>query len=202
MARPSNRAARRQQITDALLTVLSTEGYTGASIQAIAASAGLSPGLIHYHFSSKQEILLALCDDLVRYGLTRWEQSLHAEDDGETRALRLVDAWLARGPGSDLRRVAAWCAIGAEAVFHEEVRIAYTEALQTIRDVLEDELARWLVEAGRKPEAAPALSALVLTLFEGAYQVAAGAPNLQPDGWAAPTVRSTLRTLVQAASIA
>ena len=60
MARSSNTEARRSEITAALLAVIARHGYEKATIQAIAAQAGLAPGLIHYHFKSKQEILVSL----------------------------------------------------------------------------------------------------------------------------------------------
>ena len=64
MPRPSNTQERRQQIVEALLDVMAAEGYAGASIQAIAAAAGLNPGLVHYHFKSKQQVLLHAIETL------------------------------------------------------------------------------------------------------------------------------------------
>ena len=40
--------------------MIARHGYEKATIQAIAAQAGLAPGLIHYHFKNKQEILVSL----------------------------------------------------------------------------------------------------------------------------------------------
>src|SRR5262249_30829735 len=58
MARPSNTDERREQITQAMVKVMARRGYDGASIGDIAKAARLTPGLVHYHFKSKQEILL------------------------------------------------------------------------------------------------------------------------------------------------
>jgi len=65
MARPSNTDQRREQITRALQAVMAKKGYDRASISEIAAAAGLAAGLVHYHFDSKLEILLAVLDRLV-----------------------------------------------------------------------------------------------------------------------------------------
>ena len=56
MARPSNTEERRQQIVEGLLRVMAERGYERASIAEIAKAAGLSPGLVHYHFTEKQEL--------------------------------------------------------------------------------------------------------------------------------------------------
>lgn len=65
MGRPSNRAERRAQILDAFARVLADHGYAGATIAAIAAEADLTPGLLHHHFESKEEMLSALLDVLI-----------------------------------------------------------------------------------------------------------------------------------------
>ena len=58
MPRKPNTELRRAQIVDALRQVVAVSGYSGATIQAIAAQSGLAPGLIHYHFDDKLEILV------------------------------------------------------------------------------------------------------------------------------------------------
>lgn len=58
MARPTNTDARRAEIVEAMLRVMARRGYARASIAAIAEEAGLTAGLVHYHFRNKQAILL------------------------------------------------------------------------------------------------------------------------------------------------
>jgi AcrR family transcriptional regulator len=50
-------AVRRAQIVDAAITVVAEEGYARASMARIAAQAGLSKGLLSYHFRSKDDLL-------------------------------------------------------------------------------------------------------------------------------------------------
>ena len=66
MPRTPNTAVRRRQIVDGLCRVMAREGYGHATVQAIAAEAGLAPGLIHYHFADKREILVELVETLRR----------------------------------------------------------------------------------------------------------------------------------------
>src|SRR5690242_8084135 len=76
MPRPSNTEERRAQITGALMKVMARSGYDGASIADIAEAAHLTPGLVHYHFKNKQEILLAALHELVARHRERLEARL------------------------------------------------------------------------------------------------------------------------------
>ncbi|WP_030748407.1 TetR/AcrR family transcriptional regulator [Streptomyces sp. NRRL F-5135] len=71
-ARPRRRQARGErriaQILDAAATVFSTAGYTGASTNAIAREAGISPGTLYQFFPNKEAIAVELGDQLLR----RW----------------------------------------------------------------------------------------------------------------------------------
>ena len=55
-------AQRRAQILRAAHDVAAREGLDGTTILRVAAAAGLSPGLVVFHFGSKRGLLLALLD--------------------------------------------------------------------------------------------------------------------------------------------
>ncbi len=60
----------RDRIVDAAYATLVGLGYEATSIKDIAAAAGVAPGLVHYYFNSKEELVLAAirfgCDDYAR----------------------------------------------------------------------------------------------------------------------------------------
>jgi AcrR family transcriptional regulator len=59
------RVDRRQQIVAAATAVLGRQGYASSSLKQVAKEAGIAPGLLHYYFQSKEELLLevvAACD--------------------------------------------------------------------------------------------------------------------------------------------
>lgn len=65
---PGERApeeVRRKQILAAAYEVASREGIDGLTVRAVAAQAGLSHGLIHFHFDRKQQLVHALLDWLL-----------------------------------------------------------------------------------------------------------------------------------------
>lgn len=65
MGRKSNAPQRRDQITWALYECLSTKGHEKVTTKEIAAQANLPPGVIHYYFKSKDEIISTLAQVIV-----------------------------------------------------------------------------------------------------------------------------------------
>jgi len=185
MARASNSEARRSEIVQALQAVMARQGYEKATIQAIAAEAGLAPGLLHYHFKSKQEILVSLVSTLAGYAQQRFAQLAGNADDPPARLRAYIDARLALGPGSSPHIVAAWVMVGAEAVRQPEVRDAYQRAVGADLDLLTGLLADCLRQQGRPDGGARHLAAGLLALIEGAYQLASAAGEVMPAGYAA-----------------
>lgn len=55
-----NRNSRREQVVAGLMECLKTKPFQDLTVKDIAKAAGLSHGLIHYYFESKEEILLEL----------------------------------------------------------------------------------------------------------------------------------------------
>lgn len=62
--RSADDLSTRARIRDAAITVFGEEGF-GVGVRAIAAAAGVSPGLVNHHFGSKDGLREA-CDDRVR----------------------------------------------------------------------------------------------------------------------------------------
>src|SRR5436309_15049875 len=56
----------RQKILQAAFTVLARQGYENTSIKDIAEEAGVAQGLVHYHFKSKQQLVLAVLAEVCR----------------------------------------------------------------------------------------------------------------------------------------
>lgn len=94
------RDASRARILDAALAQFAKRGYAGASVRAIAAEAGVSPGLIYAHFEGKEALVRAIYErsmDAVRGTAT----VALAEANPHARIARLIDAALS-GVRADL----------------------------------------------------------------------------------------------------
>jgi AcrR family transcriptional regulator len=80
------RTTTREQIIQAAYRVLAEQGYDAATIKAIAREAGVAPGLLHYYFASKDELLIEVLKDISqRYTVSgrQMSASLPAEQLGE-----------------------------------------------------------------------------------------------------------------------
>lgn len=181
MGRPSNRAERRAQILAAFATVLADHGYAGATITAVANEAGLTPGLLHHHFSSKQEMLEALLKDLV----SRFRARVHHYECDEDPLLAYVDGALKLDERADITAARCWVGLFAEAIrgptLFRQMRRLIDAEIGTIRQRSGDTLTDQ--EAGA-----------VLAFIIGALVVGAFAPR-KTAGFAAPGLRKLVTAM-------
>ncbi len=187
MARPSNTDERKQQITMALLAVMASKGYERASIQAIAKQAGLTPGLIHYHFKTKQDILLALVDWIVVAASARLEKLNHGLTEPWDKLRAYINAKLAPGEDALPQVVSAWVVIAGESVRQAEVKALYQNVIQQQLHDLQTLIAAVAGKKMNKKEVEH-LAAIVLSAMEGAFQLSATANEVMPIDYAADTI--------------
>ena len=199
MARSSNTEARRAEITGALLAVIARHGYEKATIQAIAAQAGLAPGLIHYHFKNKQEILVSLIVAMAEAANARYAAVLGDQVEPAARLRAYLHARLGLGEGAAPEIVAAWVMIGAEAVRQPEVRTVYQRMVADELALLTTLLADCLRAAGRSAEVAAPLAAGLAALIAGAYQLSSATTDVMPRGYAAEAATRYAELAVAAA---
>lgn len=186
MSRRPNTEQRRAEIVSALMVVMAAHGYEKATIQLIAQEAGLAPGLLHYHFKTKAEILVELVKTLANLGHARYLALAGSAASADDRLKAYINARLAKGEGADPRAVAAWVVIGAEAVRQPEVRIVYQQAVGAETALIEALLSACFAERGKPLISVKPLAATVLAMVEGAFQLASAAPEAMPVDYAAP----------------
>lgn len=181
----ANTEHRRAAIVAAMLPVMAQHGYERATIQAIAREAGLTPGLIHYHFKSKQEILVELVKAIMEFARARFDRAAANSSSPTERLRAYIDARLGLGDGAAPDMVAAWVMVGAEAVRQPEVRALYEQAIAAELAALTQLLHGCLAQRRRATEAAPALAAGLVAMMEGAFQLSSAAAGVMPVGYAA-----------------
>lgn len=92
--RKASRPVRRQQLIDSTIAVLARKGYAGLTVADVAKEAGLSAGIVIFHFNSKDELLAAVLGALSAEFRTHWEASMNAAGPAvadRLRALMLSD---------------------------------------------------------------------------------------------------------------
>ncbi len=197
MSRKSNTEQRRKEITSALLRLLASQGYERASIQNIAHEAHLSPGLIHYHFKNKAEILIELIAELRAVFEARFTALLEKAHSPRERMLAYVNARLAKGSGESPATVAAWVMIGAEAIKQEEVRALYANAISQELKLVEGLIVDYLQERGKRVHSARRVAASILSAMEGSFQLASAAAEHMPQAYAAKTMMALIDRFVE-----
>jgi len=89
----SDRAARSiHRIIEAAARLFGKEGYQGASMTQVAAAAGVSKGLLHYHFRSKEHLLIEAQRATFRQIHARFDDRFQQGDLGMDTALEALDA--------------------------------------------------------------------------------------------------------------
>ncbi|WP_435736558.1 TetR/AcrR family transcriptional regulator [Cellulosimicrobium sp. PMB13] len=139
---------RIAQILDAAATVLARDGYEGATTNAIAREAGISPGSLYQFFRNKEEVAAALT---VRYTTelrAAQARSLEGLDPGAMSWDALVGRVLAPLVAFNAERA------GFKALFaRADMPPALREATAPLHDALQGRVAQIL--AVRSPEADP-----------------------------------------------
>ncbi|WP_259699368.1 TetR family transcriptional regulator [Pseudomonas protegens] len=188
MARRSNTDERRGQIVAALQAVMAKAGYAGATIAAIARHAELAPGLVHYHFKDKREILVALVDSLAGYARQRYEARAAEAQTAEQRLQAYIAAHLAYGSDAQPDAVAAWVMIGEQSAHDPDVREVYQAVLAAQMKLLKGLLRQRFAERGRRARGLDALVAGITCFIQGAFTLSTTARPLLPTAFAAPTL--------------
>lgn len=196
MAHPPNTQERRQQIALALQQVMAKKGYDGASIQDIAAAAGLAPGLVHYHYKNKQAILLALLDQLAERQSERLQQHL-AGTSGLAALDAFINAHLALGRSANPEVLSCWIALTGEAIRQPEVGAVFGQVITTFHRHLVQILREGTRSGAFRCSDPEGAACAIYAAIQGYFAVAATARSLIPRGSAAAAVRRMARALLE-----
>lgn len=82
---------RRGQIVRAAAAVLGRQGYGETSLKDVAREAGVAPGLLHYYFESKQELLLEVVVRMEREMIDDWKLAVADIEDPIERIVAALD---------------------------------------------------------------------------------------------------------------
>lgn len=148
--RKASREVRRQQLIDATIGTLARVGFARTTLTEVAATAGLSHGLIIFHFETKQKLLTETLQFMAREYRDNWVKAL---DEAAKTPSAQLDA-LIRADFNDAicapERLAAWSALWAEAqsrpIYQDNCAEFDLEYLQVI-----ERLCAELTEEGRYP---------------------------------------------------
>jgi AcrR family transcriptional regulator len=113
--RKASRETRRMQLIDATIDSLARRGYSETTLADVADGAGLSRGIVNFHFESKDKLLVATLQFMADEYAAHWRAAIdRAGEDPAARMSALVAADFDRTV-CNRRKLAAWCAFWGEA---------------------------------------------------------------------------------------
>lgn len=113
--RKASKEQRRQQLIEATIDSLARRGYAETTMADVADGAGLSRGIVNFHFESKEKLLVATLQYMADEYSSHWRGALaRAGAEPADRLWALVAADFDRFV-CNKRKLAAWCAFWGEA---------------------------------------------------------------------------------------
>jgi AcrR family transcriptional regulator len=86
---------RRQEIVYASARVFAQRGYDNTTMQDLASSMGLATGALYHYFSSKEQLLIGICDQLMEPLLHSARELMSGPEPPEAQLRSLVRLWVA-----------------------------------------------------------------------------------------------------------
>jgi TetR/AcrR family transcriptional repressor of bet genes len=179
--------------------VVAERGYVAATMQAVAEQAGLSPGLLHYHFKTRGEILRVAMGRLVEaLGHRAAKRLEQAGESPRKRLLAMLDAYVALDGDAAPVAVRAWGELGSQAHHDDDVRALYTVAVAGAVSTLTELVRAALVERGGTRAGAADGARALLCLVEGCFRLAG--TDAVPQGHARALVHASVDAWLDAAA--
>ncbi len=98
---------KKEAILQAATQLFASKGYKGVAVSEIAARASVAQGTVFHHFKSKENLLISICDDLVRSYISGIKEA-------------------AQGPGS------GWDALERVLRFNQEFKKEHQDAITVV----------------------------------------------------------------------
>jgi TetR/AcrR family transcriptional repressor of bet genes len=168
LPRKASRERRRQQLIEATIKTIAKRGYSQTTLTDVAATAGVSHGLVNFHFHTKEKLLAETLLSMAEEYQSNWAVALaEAAPDPASQLNALITADFNDAICTP-DKLAAWCAFWGEA----QSRPIYLEqcgANDRDYNAMKEEVCRRLVaEGGYAIDAARAARVLRVTI-EGVW---------------------------------
>lgn len=109
------RDARRLQLIEATIETIARHGYSRTTLSEVARTAGLSHGLVNFHFETKDKLLVETLLYLAEEYRLNWTRAIEAAGPSAPEQLFAMLAADFRPELCTPGRLSAWCAFWGEA---------------------------------------------------------------------------------------
>ncbi len=181
--RSARRAKTRVRLLHAAAEVYALHGFSGATLDEVAAQAGLTKGAVYDHFGSKENLLLALMEEYLAGQVAAQLMLFDRERASAERPLAGSEDWMARLHESP-ERFRLFVELWAHAQRDEQLRRHLADALRTLHATFAGFAAASAADSGiHNPAGAPEQFANVtLGLGIGLAMLKLTDPDTIPDG--------------------
>lgn len=160
---------RRRQLIEATIACIGKHGISGTTLAAVTREAGLSAGLVNFHFKSKDALLTQTLSFLAEEHRALWVGKLGQADLGPADKLRaIVDAQF-HPSICNRRKLAVWFAFFGEARHRKAYRKTSSAIDMERQEVCADLCRRIIAEGGYGGLSAEAIALTLEGLFDGLW---------------------------------
>lgn len=137
MARPSVEDERRVQIMGATRRVMVKRGLSVLRVADIAREAGVSPGIVHYYFETKEDLILETFEDTFAESIDQREEILGHDLPARKKLGELLHSYI---PDDDktIERWHVWIELWAGALQDEKLRDINDQAYGMWRSMIKE----------------------------------------------------------------
>lgn len=146
----------RTRIMEAAAKTFAQQGYANASLEKVAAAAGLTKGAVYWHFSSKQDLFLAILEKSLHRQLQvlpeQIEQVLKADDPETALSLWLQSQLECLNEGETSAMLFfEFVALSREPEIREKLQAMYGKILDTVGHLLAEMQKKGMIAEGLEP---------------------------------------------------
>ncbi len=194
--RSARRAETRTRLLQAAAEVYALQGFGGATLDEVAARAGLTKGAVYGHFGSKENLLTALMEEYLAGQLAGQLALFDDERITWERPLAGSESWMA-GLHEHPDRFRLFVELWTQAQRDEQLRLRLADALHTLHAAFTRFATTSAVDAGAEPipEAAEQFANVNLGLGIGLAMMKLIDPDTVPDALLGGVLSMLIRTL-------
>jgi AcrR family transcriptional regulator len=161
---PEGGHERADQLLAAACRVLTRGGTRGLNLRDVAEEAGVSKTLIHYYFTSRDDLLVKAYEFADQRGRARVRELLPSGGTAVDRLHRLMRLYI--GGESEIREDwLLWTELSSAALFEPELRPVMESSFQRWSEWIESFVHDAIIEGALEPSTDPATLALRLIVF-------------------------------------
>ncbi len=146
--RKASKEVRRQQLIEATIDSLAKRGYSETTMADVADGAGLSRGIVNFHFESKDKLLVATLKYMADEYSAHWRSAYRKAGEDPARQLGLLVAADFDRSICNKRKLAAWSAFWGEAKSRPTYQALCGARDEAYQNVFVEICARLKAEAG------------------------------------------------------